>query len=67
MFDHLKKLKDIMTKNTIFSQYTTVIITSQAASNKFSKYYSKTKDSNETMYNFDNILDLTQKLNLYKT
>ena len=66
MFNHLKKLKDIMTINTIFLQCTTEIKACQAASNKLSKYYSKTENSNETMYNLVNILDLTQKLSLYK-
>ena len=55
-----------MTTNTTFSQRTTVIKACQAVSNKLSKYYSKTEDSDKTMYNFVNILDITQKLNLYK-
>ena len=49
-----------------FLQYVTVIKICQAISNKLSKYYSKTKDSNEIMYNLVNILDFMQKLSFYK-
>ena len=66
MFDYLKELKNISTTNTVFLQRTTVIKTCQAILNKFSKYYSKIKDSNETLYNLVNILNFTQRLNIYK-
>ena len=65
-FDHLKKLKNIMITNTVFLQRAIVIKAYQAVSNKLSNYWSKTEDSNKTIYNLVNILDLTQKLNFYK-
>ncbi len=34
---------------------------------KLAKYYVKIKDSNETIYNFANILNFTMKLDFYKT
>ena len=57
----------MMMINTIFLQRATVIKVCQATLNKLSKYYSKTEDSNEIIYNLINIFDLTQKWNLYKT
>jgi len=36
------------------------------ASTKFAKYYLKIKELDNTLYNFVNILDSTQKINLYK-
>ena len=33
---------------------------------KLAKYYSKTKELNNILYNFVNILNSTQKLSLYK-
>ena len=66
MFDHLKKLKNTMTINIAFLQRATVIKACQTVLNKLWKYYSKTKNLNEIIYNFVDILNLTQKLNFKK-
>ena len=51
MFDHLKKLKNIIIINITFLHCTIVIKACQATLNKLSKYYSKTKDWKKIIYN----------------
>jgi len=66
MFNYLKYLKKIIKVNIYF--LTNIVLkTCNKASTKLAKYYLKTKELNNTLYNFVNILDFTQKVSLYKS
>ena len=65
LFNHLKDVKKFIRKSTsslsaiIIKAYEKVLI-------KLAKYYFKTEDSDEIIYNITNILNSTMKLSLYK-
>jgi predicted nucleic acid-binding protein len=61
-FEYLKKTIEI---NICFS-IKIVTRTCNKVSKKLAKYYSKIKELNNTLYNFVNILNSTQKLSFYK-
>jgi len=65
IFNYLKHLKKIIRINIYFST-NIVIKTCNKVSIKFAKYYLKTKELDDTLYNLVNILNFTQKVNLYK-
>jgi len=64
LFNYFDVVKRIIRDNACFSK-TLVIKACELISTKLAKYYSKTKNKNELIYNFVIILDFTQKLNLY--
>ncbi len=65
IFNYLKYLKKIIRVNIYF--LTNIVIkTCNKVSTKLAKYYSKIKELNNTLYNLVNILNFTQKINLYK-
>ncbi len=61
-FKHLKKKKKI---NVYFLRDIVLKICNKV-STKLAKYYLRTKELSDTLYNFVNILDFTQKVSLYK-
>ncbi len=65
MFNYLEHLKKIIRINIYFLK-DIILKACNKASTKLAKYYSKTKKLNDTLYNFVDILDLTQKISLYK-
>jgi len=62
----IKYLKKIIKVNIYFSTNTVIKICNKV-STKLAKYYSRTKELNNTLYDLVNILNLTQKINLYKS
>ncbi len=65
LFNHLKDVKKFIRRST--SSLNAIIIKAyEKALTKLTKYYFKTEDSDETIYNITNILNFTMKLSLYK-
>lgn len=58
MFNYLEYLEKIIKVN-IYSSINIVIKICNKALTKFAKFYSKTKELDDTLYNFVNILDFT--------
>jgi len=65
IFNYLKYLEKIIRVN-IYFLIDIVLKTCNKASTKLAKYYLRTKELNNILYNFVNILNSTQKVNLYK-
>ncbi len=65
MFNYLEHLKKTIEINVCFLIKIVTRVCNKA-STKFAKYYSKTKEFDNTLYNFVNILNSTQKLSFYK-
>jgi len=65
IFNYFKYLKKIIRINIYFLKNIVFKICNKV-STKFAKYYLKIKKLNNILYNFVNILDSTQKVNLYK-
>ncbi len=66
LFNHLEQIEKNIRRSTCSSS-AIIVKTCEKVSIKLTKYYVKIKNSNETIYNFANILNSTMKLNLYKT
>ncbi len=65
LFNHLKDVKKFIRRST--SSLSAIIIKAyKKALIKLTKYYFKTEDSGEIIYNITNILNPTMKLSLYK-
>ena len=64
--NHLEQIEKNIRRSTCSSS-AIIVKTCEKVSIKLTKYYVKIKNSNETIYNFANILNSTMKLNLYKT
>jgi len=65
MFNYLEHLKKTIEINVCFL----IEIVTRACNKvltKLAKYYSKTKETNNTLYNLVNILNSTRKLSFYK-
>jgi len=60
LFNYLDVVKRIIRNNAYFSK-TLVIKACELTFTKLAKYYSKTKNKNELIYNLAMILDFTQK------
>jgi len=65
IFNYFKYLEKIIRVN-VYSSTNIVLKTCNKVSTKLAKYYLWTKELNNTLYNFVNILDFTQKVSLYK-
>ena len=65
MFNYLEHLKKTIEINVCFLTKIVTRVCNKILT-KLAKYYSKTKELNNTLYNFVNILNFTQKLSLYK-
>jgi len=65
IFNYLEYLKKIIRVN-IYCLTNIVIKICNKASTKLAKYYSRTKELDNILYNFVNILDFIKKINLYK-
>ena len=65
IFNYLEYLKKIIKVN-IHLLIDIKIKTCNKVSTKLAKYYSRIKELEKILYNFVNMLDFTQKLNLYK-
>ncbi len=65
MFNYLKYLKKIIKINVYFLK-NIVLKACNKVSTKLAKYYLKTKELDNILYNFVNILNLMQKVSLYK-
>jgi len=65
IFNYLEHLKKIIRVN-IYFLINIVLKICNKVSTKLAKYYLKTKKLDNTLYNFVNILDFTQKVSLYK-
>ncbi len=65
LFNYFDVVK-IIIRNNACSSKTLVIKACELTFTKFAKYYSKIKSKDELIYNLVIILDLTQKLNLYR-
>jgi len=65
LFNHLNVIEMIVRDNACTLQ-ALVLRACELASNKLAKYYFKTKNKDELIYNLAMILDSTQKLNLYQ-
>ncbi len=66
LFNHLEQIEKNIRRSTCLSS-AVIVKTCKKVSIKLAKYYVKIEDSDETIYNFANILNSTMKLNLYKT
>ena len=66
LFNHLEQIEKNIRRSTCSSS-AIIVKTCEKVSIKLTKYYVKIKNSNETIYNFANILNSTMKLDLYKT
>jgi len=66
IFNYLKYLEKIIKINIYFLKDIVLKICNKA-STKLAKYYLKTKELDNTLYNLVNILDSTQKISLYKS
>ncbi len=65
LFNHLKDVKKFIKRST--NSLNAIIIKAyEKALIKLTKYYFKTENSDEIIYNITNILNSTMKLNLYK-
>ncbi len=65
IFNYFKYLEKIIRINIYF--LTNIVIkTCNKISTKFVKYYLRTKELDNILYNFVNILDFTQKVSVYK-
>ncbi len=64
MFNYFKYLKK--KKINVYFLTNIVIKICNKVSTKHTKYYLRTKELNNTLYNFVNILNFTQKINFYK-
>ena len=64
LFNHLKKVKSFIEVNNCFYKKKIIEI-SKTSFEKLTKYYSKTKDKENLIYNLVNVLNFTQKLILY--
>ena len=65
LFNYFNVVKKIIRDNACFSK-TLIIKACELTFTKLAKYYSKIKNKDELIYNLVMILDLTQKLNLYR-
>jgi len=65
IFNYLKYLEKIIRVN-IYFLIDIVLKTCNKASTKLAKYYLRTKELNNILYNLVNILNFTQKVSLYK-
>jgi len=65
IFNYFKYLKKIIRINIYFSK-NIVLKVCNKASTKLAKYYLEIKRLDNILYNFVNILNSTQKFNLYK-
>jgi len=65
LFNHLNVIEMIVRNNACTSQ-ALVFRACELTSNKLAKYYFKTKNKDELIYNLTMILNSTQKLNLYQ-
>ena len=65
IFNYLKYLKKIIRVN-IYCLTNIVIKICNKVATKLAKYYSRTKELDNILYNFVNILDFIKKINLYK-
>ncbi len=66
LFNHLEQIEKNIRRSTCSSS-AVIVKTCEKVSIKLAKYYVKIEDSDETIYNFANILNSTMKLDLYKT
>ncbi len=64
-FNHLNVIEMIVRDNACTSQ-ALVLQACKLTFNKLAKYYFKTKNKDELIYNLTIILNSTQKLNLYQ-
>ncbi len=65
LFNYLELIEKNIRRSTC-SLSAVIVKTCEKVSVKLVKYYVKIKDSDETIYNFANILNSTMKLSLYK-
>ncbi len=65
IFNYLKYLEKIIRVNIYFSTNIVIKICNKVLT-KLAKYYSRIEELDNILYNFVNILDFTQKVNLYK-
>jgi len=65
IFNYLEYLKKTIKMN-IYSLTKIITRACNKALTKLAKYYSKIEELNNILYNFVNILNFTQKLNVYK-
>ncbi len=65
MFNYLEHLKKTLEINVCFLTKIVTKVCNKVLT-KLAKYYSKTKELDNTLYNLINILNSTQKLSLYK-
>jgi len=65
IFNYLKYLEKIIRVNIYFSKNIVIKICNKVLT-KLAKYYSRIEELDNILYNFVNILDFTQKVNLYK-
>ncbi len=65
MFNYLKHLKKIIIIN-VYSLTNIVIKICNKVLIKLAKYYLRIEELDNTLYNLVNILNFTQKINLYK-
>ncbi len=65
LFNYLNVIETIVRDNACTSQ-ALILRACELAFNKLAKYYFKTKNKDELIYNLAMILDSTQKLNLYQ-
>ncbi len=65
LFNHFKDVKKFIKRN-INSLNAIIIKACEKVLIKLTKYYFKTEDSGEIIYNIVNILNSTMKLSLYK-
>jgi len=66
IFNYLKHFKKIIKVNN-YSLINIVIKICNKTLTKFAKYYSRIEELNNILYNLINILNFTQKVNLYKS
>ena len=65
MFNYLEHLKKTIEINVCFLTKIVTKVCNKVLT-KLAKYYSKTKELDNTLYNLINILNSTQKLSFYK-
>jgi len=65
IFNYLKYLEKIIRVNIYFSKNIVIKICNKVLT-KLAKYYSRIEELDNILYNFVNILDFTQKVNLHK-
>ena len=64
-FEHFNKIETTIQRNNCFFKII-IVKACEAIIEKFVKYYFKTKNKNDTIYNIANILNFTCKLKFYK-